>query len=288
MALAIERLGSTYAGRRHTIDTDRALAYAHATNDDNPAYRSGLAVPPVFAAVPAWDALQAAVAGVVPPESRLGVVHAGHDIHFIRPLVAGMAVDSQAEAFGVRVGRSGTRYTVRLVTTDAGADEVVVEQYATLFVRGTLDGGDAGPEAPGHGFPEEARAREVARHRVRVDADQTFRYRDASGDRMPIHTDVGVARSVGLPGIVVHGLCTMAMTSQAVVRTVTDVDPTRLARLAVRFAHSVLPGHELATTVYDVGPVAAPLSGGPVRAYAFEAHSDGQLVVADGRAEVRA
>ena len=60
---------------------------------------------------------------------------------------------------------------------------------------------------------------------MHVDDDQTYRYRDASGDLMPIHVDDEFARSVGLPGIIAHGLCTMAMCSQAVVTTVAGGDP---------------------------------------------------------------
>ena len=37
--------------------------------------------------------------------------------------------------------------------------------------------------------------------------------REASGDNMPIHLDEEIAKSVGLPGIIIHGLCTMAFTS---------------------------------------------------------------------------
>src|SRR5207237_315826 len=81
---------------------------------------------------------------------------------------------------------------------------------------------------------------------------------------------------VGLPGIIVHGLCTMAMCSQAVVKTVAGGDPSRLRRLAVRFSKPVLPGNDVVTTIYDIG------NG----AYAFEATSAGSTVIKDGRAEV--
>ncbi len=49
---------------------------------------------------------------------------------------------------------------------------------------------------------------------------------------MPIHLDDALAKSVGLPGIIVHGLCTMAFTSWAVVQSVAAGDSTRLKRLA--------------------------------------------------------
>ena len=82
------------------------------------------------------------------------------------------------------------------------------------------------------------------------DADQTFRYAEASGDPMPIHLDDAVARSVGLPGIIIHGLCTMAFCGRAVIDSVAGGDPTRLARLAVKFSRPVLPGQEITVRIY--------------------------------------
>jgi acyl dehydratase len=42
------------------------------------------------------------------------------------------------------------------------------------------------------------------------------RYAGASGDQNPIHQDEGVARSVGLPGVIAHGMYTMALAARAV------------------------------------------------------------------------
>ena len=55
-------------------------------------------------------------------------------------------------------------------------------------------------------------------------ATQTFtvtradlvRYAAASGDQNPIHQDDEVARSVGLPGVIAHGMYTMALAARAV------------------------------------------------------------------------
>ena len=41
-------------------------------------------------------------------------------------------------------------------------------------------------------------------------------YAGASGDQNPIHQDESVARSVGLPGVIAHGMYTMALTARAV------------------------------------------------------------------------
>jgi acyl dehydratase len=42
------------------------------------------------------------------------------------------------------------------------------------------------------------------------------RYAHASGDHNPIHQDEDVARSVGLPGVIAHGMYTMALAARAV------------------------------------------------------------------------
>ena len=42
------------------------------------------------------------------------------------------------------------------------------------------------------------------------------RYAEASGDHNPIHQDEDVARSVGLPGVIAHGMYTMALAARAV------------------------------------------------------------------------
>ncbi len=42
------------------------------------------------------------------------------------------------------------------------------------------------------------------------------RYAAASGDHNPIHQDDAVAASVGLPGVIAHGMYTMALAARAV------------------------------------------------------------------------
>src|SRR5690349_10274604 len=41
-------------------------------------------------------------------------------------------------------------------------------------------------------------------------------YAAASGDHNPIHQDEDVARSVGLPGVIAHGMFTLALAARAV------------------------------------------------------------------------
>jgi len=289
MGLATHKVGTHYGARTEIVDPGRAMAYAAATNDDNPAYRSGACAPPMFGVVPTWSALGTALVDVVPAEAMVRIVHGEQDMHFHQPLVPGMTIVTSAEAYSVRPAASATRYTVRLISTDTTEGFPVLEQYVTMVIRDTSTSDKAGPDKPEHRFPAAARAHKVGEQHAHVDQDQTFRYRDASGDQMAIHTDDEVARSVGLPGIIVHGLCTMAMTGRAVLATVAGNDPGRLARLAVRFSDHVLPGDDLRTVVYDAGPCEGNHDAAAgTHLYAFEAHANGRRCITHGRAEVRA
>jgi acyl dehydratase len=80
-----------------------------------------------------------------------------------------------------------------------------------------------------------------------IDEDQSYRYAKASLDDNPIHVDPATAKSAGLPNVILHGLCTQAMSGKTLVDILADGDPTRLKRLGVRFARPVLNGIKLTT-----------------------------------------
>jgi acyl dehydratase len=277
MAVDLSLLGKASDPVEFEVTAEGTIQYAEATNDPNPRYLSGELAPPVFAVVPAFGVLGAQTAGLIPPDLLMFVVHGEQDMHFHQTILPGMRLSTTATPVAVRVGGSGTRIASKAESVDA-AGKPVVTQWFTTFVRGMSDGESAGPDKPEHDFPESAREKPFGSpYSVHVDDDQTFRYRDASGDQMPIHIDDAMAKSVGLPGIIAHGLCTMAMCSQAVVQRACDGDPERLARLAVRFAANVFPGNDVEVQLYEAGG----------DAYAFEATSAGATVIKHGRAEVR-
>ena len=79
--------------------------------------------------------------------------------------------------------------------------------------------------------------------KVTPDRFLTVRYAGASGDFNPIHIDEEFARSVGLPGRILHGLWTMAQVARA--QTEAAGGPEHLKRLAVQFRGMGVPEQEL-------------------------------------------
>ena len=79
--------------------------------------------------------------------------------------------------------------------------------------------------------------------RVTPDRYLTYRYAGASGDFNPIHLDDEFARSVGLPGRILHGLWTMAQVARA--QSEAAGDPLALESLSVQFRGFGVPEREI-------------------------------------------
>ncbi|MGH9031823.1 MAG: MaoC/PaaZ C-terminal domain-containing protein [Acidimicrobiia bacterium] len=282
MGFALDKIGQWSDEREFKVDAERIKAYAAATNDPIPAHAKGEVAPPVFAVVPLWDAMGGAVGLVTPAEAMPFVVHGEQDMHFHKPIVPGMVLRSKAAPVGVHVKGSGTTVVTHMQTRDGDGD-LVNEQYSVTFFRGISEGESAGEQAPAHRFPEEVRSAEpVAVVSQTFDEDQTYRYSEASGDTVPIHLDDEFAKSVGLPGIIIHGLCTMAFTSWAAVENLAGGDTARLRRLAVRFSKPVLPGQEITTRFWNCGGA----EGATTYAYETATSGDNGVVIKDGVAEI--
>lgn len=265
------------------VCADRTIAYALATNDPIQQHLDGTYAPPLFAVVPPLGMLAAAALAVVPEELRMRILHGEQDIRIHRPIKPGDELTSRAKVVGIHGKSSGVIVTALVEMRDQNGD-LVNEQYFSLFFRGGNWPHEVGTSAPKHSFDSSLRDREadfvVSQQ---FDEDQTFRYTGPSGDTMPIHLDDAIAKKFGLPGIIIHGLCTMAFESHAVLTQLGDVDPARLKRIAVRFASPARPGQVMTTSIWKSG------SNDGVAQYSFESVNDeGQNLITDGLIEIAA
>jgi acyl dehydratase len=114
--------------------------------------------------------------------------------------------------------------------------------------------------------------------KVTPDRYLTVRYAGASGDFNPIHIDEEFARSVGLPGRILHGLWTMAQVARA--QTEAAGGPERLRRLSVQFRGMGVPEQEVV-----VSSKVREVSGG-VAVIDAEARQGDTRIVRRGEAEI--
>jgi acyl dehydratase len=225
------------------------------------------------------DVISPTMMSIAPPELAARAVHGAHDLRLYMPIRPEMQLVYRAAVSSVHGVSSGVIVVASSLTETAGG-ELVAEQKATGFFRGASLKTSLGVETSDDATAAVEHGDAIATVTQSFDADQAIRYSEASGDRNPIHLDSAIAASVGLPGVIVHGLCTMAFCSRAVVATCCPEDPSRVRRLAVRFSGMVRPLESLTHTLWQT-----PDAG----IIAFESvSSSGSRAIKNGIAEVLA
>jgi acyl dehydratase len=88
---------------------------------------------------------------------------------------------------------------------------------------------------------------QIPEQRVTPDKYLPHRYAGASGDFNPIHIDDELAKAVGLPRNLLHGLYSMGLVAKANA-AVADGDPRALKRLSVQMRGMGVPEAEIVVT----------------------------------------
>lgn len=123
----------------------------------------------------------------------------------------------------------------------------------------------------------------VAEQTFHLTRDSLVRYAGASGDFNPIHYRDDVAASVGLPGVLAHGMLTMGVSVQTVVNWIGD--PGRVEDYQVRFTRPVVVDPANGADVTVVAKVAALEDDNRVARIDLTATFEEQTVL--GKAQVR-
>ncbi|SRR5579875_3897544 len=283
MALNKSCIGREYPPVEVRVTGDAIRNYALACNEDNPRYidaaaPGGIIAPPLFGVVVTWESLLRASGDPEVGVDVMRLLHGEQDMEFLAPIRPEDVITSRSRIVSIETRATGEALDIEIIAQNQNR-EPVLRAITGIFIRGAKrerSAPAAGPRDAGRPEGEPMVVMSQA-----IDRDQTFRYAEASGDRNPIHLDENVARMVGLPGVIVHGLCTMAFVARVMVDALCDRDPVRLKRLRVRFARPVFPGQTINTLVWSDGGNDAR------RRYAFETYNpDGQVVIRGGIAEV--
>jgi acyl dehydratase len=109
------------------------------------------------------------------------------------------------------------------------------------------------------------------------------RYAEASGDDNPIHQDDAVAQSVGLPGVIAHGMYTMALAARAVTAWFPDAE---VVSFGCKFTNPVVVPAEGGVDIEVAGEVKSAEDG--LTTVALTVTCDGVKVLGMPKAVVRA
>jgi acyl dehydratase len=272
-------IGKKYPIDETNIEQHETMYYALATNDPNPYYldgtrEGGVIAPPMFAVRYGGTPIHHIVTDNEVGENFFAVlVHGEQEIEWFKALKPGQKVKTEGTIREIDDKGSGELMYIETVSSLTDTGEKICRQSFNFFVRG-YGKLEKKPKAP---EPPEDRSKEAFSVKEKVLVGQSFVYAEPSGDHNPIHVDNNFAVAVGLGGIILQGLCTMAFCHKAVVQNACNGNPLKIKKFFVRFSKPVRPGDEITIKGWWQGN----------QAVIFEATNQaGEFVIRGGRAEL--
>jgi len=212
-------------------------------------YENGLRVLPTFACVLGFEPFLLRDTGV----NFAMIVHGEEHLTLHRPLASSATIVAKHFIDDVidKGAGKGALLLMRRVISDRATGETIATIRQVVFCRGDGGFGAVRPSPPVHVLPE--RAPDLTCD-LPTRPDMALLYR-LSGDVNPLHADPDVAKAAGFPRPILQGLGTFGVAGHAVLRSVCDDNPSRLAAIAGRFSAPVFPGETLRTEIWRDGEV---------------------------------
>jgi acyl dehydratase len=160
------------------------------------------------------------------------LLHAQHDLRIVRAPRAGETLRVSARIAAVAQRRPGAFVVFRSEARESTGELVTVTNFGALYrdVQVESAQGEGMQDPPSHAVE----LKPVGT--IPVPATAAHVYTECARIWNPIHTDVAYARAAGLPGLILHGTATLAL---SVSRALHGVDPAQVRRVRCRFAGMV-------------------------------------------------
>lgn len=188
-------------------------------------------------------------------DSRTGanwqqLLHGEQGIQLERPLPAEATVVGCTKVLDVldKGERKGAHVLTERVLYDKASGERLARLTSTAILR--ADGGFGGPSSGPLSKlrPPPDRKPDVTSD-MPVLPQAALLYR-LLGDYNPLHADPELARNAGFQRPILHGLCTFGIAGYALVKTVCNSRPERMAGMSVRFSAPAYPGETIRTEIW--------------------------------------
>ena len=182
------------------------------------------------------------------------VLHIEQRLELYRPLpvAADLLINKRIAAAYDNGTRHGALVLYEAEARLAKDDTALFKIGNTIMAR--ADGGFGGPRGMGPSPHRPPRREPDLSCDLETRGDQALLYR-LNGDRNPLHADPALARRVGYPVPILHGLCTYGVACHAILKTICGYDYTLITGFDARFSAPVLPGDTITTDMWQDGNV---------------------------------
>lgn len=280
MKITGDIVGTQAGPLENEIDARWLMAYSAALGETDARYfdtgaNGGVLAHPLFAVCYEWPVSQPIRRIPALREYFPRLVHAEHDLTIHRPVRQGERLKTTARIVSAEARTPGALVVFRFETADAAGAAVTTSDYGLLYRGVALERPERTADASRPSLPI---GEDVLKPlgKIEIAANAAHVYTECARIWNPIHTDIAHARAAGLPGIVLHGTATLALSVSRMLGA-SGADPARVRRVQCRFSGMVLMPSTL--------EVRGAFNG---RSLAFETRgADAQAIISRGRIELR-
>lgn len=236
MPLSSDLVGATTTGFTSSIDHRWAMNFAAGIDDVSPVLydttSAKFPVHPMYLGYPEWEASKLAAAMLkLPPEEQGRGVQVSHDTRIHQPFRVGLDLITTAEIAGVHRHRAGALQTVKLETRTTDGDLIATTLTSAIQRGVAVDGDDRPPISEQRPEPP-ANMESSETIELFVPANACHTYSECARIYNAFHTDLSVAKAVGIDGLILHGTGTIARAVSAITAALTGGNPSSISRIA--------------------------------------------------------
>lgn len=218
------------------------MAYSAALGEIDPRYfdtgaSGGVLAHPLFPVCYEWPVSRPIRQIPALREHFPRLVHAEHDLVIHRAPRQGDRLKTAVHIRSAEQRRPGAFVVFRFETLDADGAAVTTTDFGVLYRGVALE---RPGRAPDTGLflsaVQEERLKPLGK--IEIAANAAHVYTECARIWNPIHTDIAYARAAGLPGIILHGTATLALSVSRALAAC-GADPARVRRVQCRFSGMV-------------------------------------------------
>ena len=250
-------VGSEIGPYEEELTTRDSLAYAAGLGETSSIYfddarADGIFAHPMMVMPLEWPVsrdLRSMPSFGVTNEEQRRVVHAEQDTEIFTPMRSGIRIISKGRLVAAKRIKPGTM-TISRLTLETNDGTPISTSYSTAIYRGVELQGDDTIEQQPPDWPQQVSTRSLKETIIPIRRELPHIYTECTNLWNPIHTERKVALAAGLPDIILHGTCTLALAMKEVIASrpgpnAHEVSPVKLKRFAGRFSGMVIPGSNI-------------------------------------------
>ncbi len=235
------------------IDWRATTNYAAAVGDANPLYfddtrERPLVAPPTFPVAVTWPILSHLQDYIAAKDFPWGVLWT--QVHYFEHLILHRPVRPEDEltitgkVAAILPHRAGTHAVMVLFARGRSGQPVFTEYIGAMLRRIECDGGKGKEDLPP--VPQSDLSETVLwSSPVFIDPLLPYVYDGCTHIEFPIHTSPRFAKGVGLPGIILQGTATLALSVREIVNREASGNPALISEIACKFTGMVKPGTQI-------------------------------------------